>query len=67
MYKFWCTRLGTAAKYMYNFYIYNQIHGHFDFIIIPRNAACETDEEVIDEYNLLRDELPPDVLGELEF
>ena len=47
-------------------YAYNQNHGHFDFTLIPPNAACETDEEGIDECNLLRDDLPDDIPGELE-
>lgn len=41
-------------------------HTNFDFTIIPPNADRETDEEEIDEGNLLRNDFPHDIPGELE-
>jgi hypothetical protein len=38
----------------------------FDFAIIPPRTGYETDEEEIDETNLLRNDVPTDIPGELE-
>lgn len=47
-------------------YASSNVRENFDFTIIPPNAYQETDEEEIDEGNLLRNDLPNDIPGELE-
>lgn len=47
-------------------YASHESHTNFDFAIIPPNTGHETDEDDIDEGNLLHDDLPHDIPGELE-
>lgn len=39
-------------------YIESSDRSHFDFAIIPPNTHCDTDEEDIEEDNILRDDIP---------
>ncbi|XP_053949785.1 uncharacterized protein LOC128857949 [Anastrepha ludens] len=47
-------------------YIESSDRSHFDFAIIPPNTHWDTNEEDIEEDNILRDDIPRDVPGEVD-